>query len=110
MIGREKSKPKEIVVEFQTMREVQLDYCLYVLEELNGNKTQAAKALGISIRTIRNWINQNQLERAIERFRYQGHVLNGKTVPKPRSVPLVDPRNYHPITGAKLRPGEGQDA
>jgi DNA-binding NtrC family response regulator len=38
----------------RSMKEMEQDLILRTLEELEGNRTHAAKALGISIRTLRN--------------------------------------------------------
>ncbi len=99
-------EPKPV---FKTMREIQIEYTMKVLTELCGNRTHTAKALGISIRTLRHWIGTNDLEVPPRTRNYVGPVLGGKTVPKARSVPEVDARQYDPRTGLRLRPGDGQD-
>ena len=40
----------------KTLLEIQDEYCLIVLEMYHGNRTQAARALGITHRTLRNYI------------------------------------------------------
>ncbi len=51
----------EDVITFQaghTMREVEKSMILHTLSKVDGNRTHAAKMLGISIRTLRNKINE----------------------------------------------------
>lgn len=48
---------KTFIEKKMTLFELERDYILAVLEHLNGNKTQSAKFLKISIRTIRNKID-----------------------------------------------------
>jgi len=40
------------------LQTIERDYVLRVLNQLAGNRTHTAKALGISIRTLRNKLNQ----------------------------------------------------
>jgi len=40
-----------------SIKDMEMDLILKTLEEANGNKTKAAKALGVSVRTIRNKLN-----------------------------------------------------
>lgn len=53
------------MTEIKTLADVEREYILSVLSDLCGNRTHAAKALAISIRTLRNKINL---------FRSQGHM------------------------------------
>ena len=41
---------------FVTIRELNLNYFLWVLNELKGDRHETAKVLGISRRTINNWV------------------------------------------------------
>jgi DNA-binding NtrC family response regulator len=41
-----------------TMKEMERELILRTLEDLEGNRTHAAKALGISIRTLRNKLSE----------------------------------------------------
>ena len=43
---------------FQTLAEVEKEHILDVLHKLGGNKTHAAKALGIGIRTLQRKLIQ----------------------------------------------------
>jgi two-component system response regulator FlrC len=45
----------------RTVTEVEKDLILSTLERLNGNRTHAAKALGVSVRTIRNRLREYKL-------------------------------------------------
>lgn len=36
---------------------------VYMLRRTNGNRTEAAALMGISVRTLRNWINRYRLAR-----------------------------------------------
>ena len=47
----------------RTLREVEMEYVLRVLEKHGGNKAAAAAELGISLKTIYNKLNQMQEER-----------------------------------------------
>jgi len=38
---------------------MEMDLIMKTLEDTNGNKTKAAKLLGVSVRTIRNKLNGN---------------------------------------------------
>ena len=40
-----------------SIKDMEMDLIFKTLEEANGNKTKAAKALGVSVRTIRNKLN-----------------------------------------------------
>lgn len=46
----------------KTLRQVEQDYIWKVLSETNGNRTHAAKALGIGLRTLQRKIKQMDLE------------------------------------------------
>ena len=50
---------------FVTIKELEKNHILKMLEHLDGNRTQAAKALGISVRTLRNKLKE-----------YSGSVAN----------------------------------
>jgi two-component system response regulator FlrC len=41
-----------------TIYEMEKELIMQTLEEVNGNKTKAADSLGISIRTLRNKLNE----------------------------------------------------
>ena len=41
-----------------TIYEIEKELIMQTLEEVNGNKTKAADSLGISIRTLRNKLNE----------------------------------------------------
>lgn len=45
-----------------TIRELEKKHILATLERLGGNRTQAAHALGISVRTLRNKLNEYQVK------------------------------------------------
>ncbi len=49
----------------KTMKEMEKALILQTLEELEGNRTHAAKALGISIRTLRNKLSEYKKEQGI---------------------------------------------
>jgi two-component system response regulator FlrC len=40
------------------LKEMERDMILKTLKEVNGNKSQAAKRLGVSVRTVRNKLNE----------------------------------------------------
>jgi two-component system response regulator FlrC len=40
-----------------SIKDMEMDLILKTLENTNGNKTKAAKLLGVSVRTIRNKLN-----------------------------------------------------
>ncbi|KJU86878.1 Fis family transcriptional regulator [Candidatus Magnetobacterium bavaricum] len=40
------------------IKEMEKDLILKTLKDVNGNKTKAAKILGVSVRTIRNKLNE----------------------------------------------------
>jgi two-component system response regulator FlrC len=40
-----------------SIKDMEMDLRMKTLEETNGNKTKAAKMLGVSVRTIRNKLN-----------------------------------------------------
>ena len=42
----------------KTLRTVEIHFILETLKHHNGNRTHAAKTLGISLRTLRNKINE----------------------------------------------------
>lgn len=42
----------------RTLHELSLDYTYKVLKECRWNRTRAARALDISLRTVRNYINE----------------------------------------------------
>jgi DNA-binding NtrC family response regulator len=50
--------PEKIV----TLEEIEREYILHALRIANGNRTQTAQMLGISIRTLRNKLNELKLE------------------------------------------------
>jgi len=58
---RSQSEPKGVPVG-STLREMEKQLILKTLEELKGNRTHAAKVLGISIRTLRNKLNEYRVE------------------------------------------------
>jgi DNA-binding NtrC family response regulator len=41
-----------------TLAEIEKRHILFTLEQCSGNRTQAAKALGVSIRTLRNKLHE----------------------------------------------------
>jgi DNA-binding NtrC family response regulator len=47
----------------RTLREIEMEHLLRVLEKHGGNKAQAAAELGISLKTMYNKLNQLQEER-----------------------------------------------
>ena len=47
----------------RTLREIEMEHVLRVLEKHDGNKAAAAAELGISLKTIYNKLNQMQEER-----------------------------------------------
>jgi DNA-binding NtrC family response regulator len=47
----------------RTLREIEMEHLLRVLEKHNGSKTAAAAELGISLKTMYNKLNQLQEER-----------------------------------------------
>jgi two-component system response regulator FlrC len=48
------------------MKDMEKDLILKTLEELEGNRTHAAKALGISIRTLRNKLSEYKRDSAVQ--------------------------------------------
>jgi DNA-binding NtrC family response regulator len=46
------------IPESTTLKALKREYILHVLRNLNGNRTQSANRLGISIRALRNWIDR----------------------------------------------------
>ena len=48
-----------------TMKEMERELILRTLEDLEGNRTHAAKALGISIRTLRNKLSEYRNQEGI---------------------------------------------
>ncbi|GBD96505.1 MAG TPA: sigma-54-dependent Fis family transcriptional regulator [Nitrospirae bacterium] len=49
--------PSQCHVDNGSLKDMEMDLILKTLEETNGNKTKAAKVLGVSVRTIRNKLN-----------------------------------------------------
>jgi DNA-binding NtrC family response regulator len=47
----------------RTLREMEMDYILRVLEKHKGHKVTAAQELGISLKTLYNKLNQLEEER-----------------------------------------------
>jgi len=52
-----RSESKDVPVG-STLREMERQLILKTLEEVGGNRTHAAKILGVSIRTLRNKLNE----------------------------------------------------
>jgi len=50
----------------QTMKDMEKDLILKTLEEVEGNRTHAAKALGISIRTLRNKLSEYKRDNTVQ--------------------------------------------
>lgn len=50
----------------RSMKEMEQDLILKTLEELGGNRTHAAKALGISIRTLRNKLSDYKRQKGVQ--------------------------------------------
>ena len=46
------------------MKEIQWEHTLRVLEKHNQNKQRAADELGISLKTLYNWLNEMEKRRA----------------------------------------------
>jgi len=46
------------IITIRGIKDVERELILKTLEEVNGNKTQAARLLGVSVRTIRNKLNE----------------------------------------------------
>jgi len=44
-----------------TLKEMEKGFILETLEKVGGNKTKASKILGISVRTIRNKVNEYKI-------------------------------------------------
>ena len=49
--------PSQCRVDNGSLKDMEMDLIFKTLEETNGNKTRAAKVLGVSVRTIRNKLN-----------------------------------------------------
>jgi two-component system response regulator FlrC len=47
-----------------SLKELEQRMIFHTLDRLNGNRTHAAKSLGISIRTLRNKLNEYKAARA----------------------------------------------
>lgn len=58
---RSETEPRGVPVG-STLREMEKQLILKTLEEVRGNRTHAAKVLGISIRTLRNKLNEYRVE------------------------------------------------
>jgi DNA-binding NtrC family response regulator len=58
----EEVTPAPVVTGGRTIGELKRDVILATLERMNGNRTHAAQALGISSRTIRNHLRKYRLE------------------------------------------------
>ena len=52
----------------RTLRQVKMQYIRWALKRFDGNRTYTAKAIGLSIRSLRNYIN-SEPEFAAERKR-----------------------------------------
>ena len=63
----EEVMPVPVVTGGRTIGELKRDVILSTLERMNGNRTHAAQALGISSRTIRNHLRKYRLETEGER-------------------------------------------
>ena len=49
-----------------SVKEMEKELILRTLDELGGNRTHAAKALGISIRTLRNKLNEYKVQKRVQ--------------------------------------------
>jgi DNA-binding NtrC family response regulator len=47
----------------RTLKEIQMEHVLFVLEKHNNNKPLAAAELGISLKTLYNWLNEREQRR-----------------------------------------------
>ena len=58
------NKKKEVILPERdiTLEEMEKKLILNTLDRVNGNRTQAAQILGVSVRTIRNKLNQYGLK------------------------------------------------
>lgn len=52
---------QQLPIEFKSLEEVEKAYIIHALDVLNGNKMKAAKALGITIKTLYNKLHQYDL-------------------------------------------------
>lgn len=79
-----------------TRRETHRRMVVNALYATNGNRTHAAEAMGISIRTLRNWINEfkGKGQQDATMLLTKPHPLDAKITPKPSSVPPVDISKY----------------
>ena len=59
----QESEPQGIGSVPRTLREIEMDHILRVLDKHGGNKPAAAAELGISLKTLYNKLNQLQEER-----------------------------------------------
>jgi DNA-binding NtrC family response regulator len=50
----------------RSVKEMEKELILRTLDELGGNRTHAAKALGISIRTLRNKLNEYKVQKRVQ--------------------------------------------
>jgi DNA-binding NtrC family response regulator len=64
VVIEEGTPPEPVVTRGRTMGELKRDVILSTLERMNGNRTHAAQALGISSRTIRNHLRKHRLAAA----------------------------------------------
>lgn len=74
----------------KTLDYVIAEYMLEVLDQFDGNRTKASIALGISIRTLRNWITVVQaLDNGSlsEDFLYR---RDKQHIPKPKKCPTCN--------------------
>ncbi|MBI5629173.1 MAG: sigma-54-dependent Fis family transcriptional regulator, partial [Candidatus Rokubacteria bacterium] len=60
-VALEEHAAPALVTPGRTVMDVERDLILATLKSLNGNRTHAAKALGVSVRTIRNRLREYRL-------------------------------------------------
>ena len=65
IVIEEATTPMPVATGGRTMGELKRDVILSTLEKMNGNRTHAAQALGISSRTIRNHLRKHRLAAAV---------------------------------------------
>ena len=84
----------------RTLREVEMDHILCVLEKHGGNKVAAAQELGIVLKTLYNKLNSWQEERAKSAGVVQANKSGISARPFPSYVIYPNERHPHPVANS----------